>query len=283
MVKPKVTAVILVNWNGYQITLKCINSLGKMDHQGFTIIVVDNASTDDSVSELSKCKHIKLLQARQNRGFSAGCNIGIEYAKSQGYDFIWLLNNDCTVKEDSLSQLLATLEWNHKPGIVGSKIVYPSGNIQCLGGPSVTRTLQSRFGWIRSTAIKNIDFISGASMLFSIGVYSELGPLDENFFLYSEDVDYCVRARNSGLTLYVAQKSVVIHERNGSTKKIGSLKYYEQGRSKTYLCSKHFSRWILLRDFALKLFSMILSLNLRGVIWATKGFYSGYKEWYQKP
>ena len=119
--------VILVNYNGCKDTLECINSLLKVKYSKMKIIVVDNASSDESVSELKKYdEKITLMISPANGGFSKGNNIGIKYALKEGADYILLLNNDTIVDENFLNPLLDTAAEYKNTAVVSSKIYYES-------------------------------------------------------------------------------------------------------------------------------------------------------------
>lgn len=102
-------SIVTINYNGKKDTIECIESLQKLKHKDFDldIVVVDNASTDDSISELRhKFSSIMMLQNHENLGFSEGNNVGIKYSLQRNADFIWLLNNDTTVSDGSLELLI---------------------------------------------------------------------------------------------------------------------------------------------------------------------------------
>ena len=116
-------AIIILNWNNWQDTVQCLESLSQIDYPNYQIVVVDNGSTDDSVLQLKQIFNgISLFETERNLGFSGGVNFGIEQAKTS--DLILLLNNDTLVEKDFLTGLVRKITSNDTIGLVGGKIYY---------------------------------------------------------------------------------------------------------------------------------------------------------------
>ncbi len=215
---PPVTTV-LVNWQEWQETISCVKDLRRMDYDNLTVVVVDNGSTNDSVQRLSG-RDFVLLTADTNRGFGAGCNIGIRYALERGASYVWLLNNDALADPDALRQLVKVAMEDPEVGVVGSLVTQASSNrTLCWGGGRVDlHTGRSH----HITGRGKLDFISGVSMLLSAKAISDVGGFDEGYFMYWEDVDLCFRCRQAGYTMAVAEDSRIIHKESLSVGK-GSL------------------------------------------------------------
>lgn len=227
----KHVVVVVLNWNGWRDTVACLASLKKQNHSNMDLVVVDNASSDDSESRIrSAAPDVKLLQSGANLGFGGGCNVGIRHAISEGADFVWLLNNDATAQPKALSALLNVA--NNDPGIasVGSVVYEADANdrIQSWGGGRVKLWSGQCQNLLAEDAP---DFISGASILLRCSAVSAVGMFDESaFFMYWEDVDLSFRFRKAGWKLAVAEDSIVWHKQSASLGKHSPLleQYYTQ-------------------------------------------------------
>lgn len=240
----KRVTVVIVNWNGKDNTLSCLASLGKRN-----IIVVDNASTDGSVEAINtRFPAVEIIQNSENLGFTGGNNIGIKSALSRGADFIWLLNNDTVVDKNALQSLIEAFD-DRSVGIAGSKIYFSHGRefhkdrykIGELG--NVLWYAGGRIDWNNMYAshrgVDEVDrgqydepeeteFITGCSMMVKREVFEKVGLLDEKFFAYLEDVDFCLRAKNHGYKLLYKPSSIVWHKNASSSGSPGSVlhEYY---------------------------------------------------------
>ncbi|MGK7368687.1 MAG: glycosyltransferase family 2 protein, partial [Candidatus Halalkalibacterium sp. M3_1C_030] len=136
LTEPKVHIIIL-NWNGKEDTIECLNSLKALEYPNFEIVVVDNASSDGSVSEIKdKFPETTLLESEINRGYAGGNNIGLRYALNHDSDYAWILNNDTVVDKNALGSLVKKMKIDGSIGICGSRLVYyhDRETIQALGG-----------------------------------------------------------------------------------------------------------------------------------------------------
>ena len=213
----KRVAVIVLNWNGWKDTISCLNSLQRLDYPDFYLIIVDNASTDDSVAQIERAvPNIELLQNGANLGFGGGCNAGIRYALGKGADYIWLVNSDAVADPGALSALVKVADDNPALGSVGS-LLYEADQpdkIQLWGGARVNLwTGQSRHELVSGS----LDFISGASLLLRRSALEEVGLFDQKtFFMYWEDTDIHFRLRKAGWQLAVSDNSRLWHKQSAS-------------------------------------------------------------------
>lgn len=210
-------AIVVLNWNGWRDTLRCVASLRSLQGVAAQILVVDNGSTDGSVSRLrQQLPDLVLLESGANLGFGGGCNIGIRYAQQAGAEFIWLINNDAEVAPDTLSALLGVAQADPRLGAVGS-VIYEgdaTDRVQVWGGGSVNLWLGTSR---HRRAPGSIDFVSGASMLLRSRALHEVGLFDaQRFFMYWEDTDLGFRLRRAGWALGVATQSRVWHRESSS-------------------------------------------------------------------
>ncbi len=209
--------VVVLNWNGWRDTLACLASLQQLQGTHAEIVVVDNASSDDSVLRIIEAyPSIKLLQSATNLGFGGGCNLGLRHAIQAGAQFVWLVNSDATVDPAALDEMLALAVAQPQLGAVGSVIceMGRKDQIQLWGGGQVnlwlgtSRHLQAAGG---------LNFVSGASMLLRVQALHNTGLFDEQaYFMYWEDTDLSFRLRQKGWHLGVAEKSRVWHKESAS-------------------------------------------------------------------
>lgn len=245
---PKVS-IILVNYNGAADTLECIGSLTKVRYENREVIVVDNASTDGSVTALKAASGIVLLEAPENLGFSGGNNMGIRYALDHGADYVLLLNNDTLVTEGFLEPLVAAAGDLGPKSVLTSKILYAGqrDTLWYAGGEfnrKLCRVSHTRINEKDSLQEKRreVTFISGCCMLLHRSVIESLGELDEKFFLYCEDLEYCCRLRQGGCTLWYEPESVIFHKVSASTGRSSTLSVYYTVRNKGYIIDEYIER-----------------------------------------
>lgn len=233
-------AIVVLNWNGGDDTIACLNSLAGLDYPEFAVIVVDNGSADDSVDRIRAAKpQVRMIETGKNLGFGGGCNVGMRAAIADGADYVWLINNDATVATDALTELVHVAEKGERIGAVGS-VVFDQGQrdrIQLWGGGKVN--LWTGASHHRRTPGR-VDFISGASALIRAQALKEVGFFDDaSFFMYWEDTDLGFRLRKGGWKLAVAEKSRVWHEESSSLGR-GSPKLIEYfTRSAVAFLRKH--------------------------------------------
>lgn len=240
---PRVIAVVL-NWNGWEDTVRCVGSLLDGDYDNQEVVIVDNQSTNDSVARLREAyPHLKLIVSTRNLGFGGGCNLGIAAALEAGADLVWLINNDAVVAPDALSKLV---EKSVSPdvGIVGGVVfdmVEPQ-RLQTWGGGS----FHGPFGAPRFLNGPSTDaedfYITGACLLIKTDVIRAVGMLDASFFMYWEDADWSLRVASAGYRLVVADEAVIYHERCASTGKESPQREFMFHESFVQFYLKHWRR-----------------------------------------
>lgn len=227
--QPKVS-IILVNYNGYKDTIDCIKSLRTITYRNYEVIVVDNASKDQSVFILNDFLQEGeiLISSKENGGFSAGNNIGIKYALEHDADYCLLLNNDTVVEADFLDKLVEGYEFSLKCGLTIGKILYESmrDTIWYAGGSLSKRTARvehwnyQKKDTNMNTSMQRVTFATGCCMCLSRKTIETVGLMDESYFLYEEDADYCKRISDAGFDLVYAPLARIYHKVSASTGKM---------------------------------------------------------------
>ena len=212
--------IILLNWRGWRDTIRCLSSLVSLNYSNYRVIVVDNASGDESVERIKTAfPEIMLISNNENVGFGSGCNVGIRHALANGADYVWLLNNDTIVDPNALDSLVQRAESDNSIGAVGS-VLHPMGgdviNIQAWGGGCVKNYLGISRHFVGPVSECRIQYLTGASLLLPASTLKSVGLFDENYFMYWEDTDLGIRIGKMGYKLAVAPKSHIWHKESAS-------------------------------------------------------------------
>jgi GT2 family glycosyltransferase len=215
----------VLNYNGAADTIACLDSLAALDTAPSAIVVVDNASSDNSVAAIRMAHSgVELVANAENLGFGAGQNAELERLVSSGFDWIWLVNNDLRVRPDSLGQLLEFVARHPGMGAVGTCIhdVEQPDSVLAIGGGTVNHWL-GRSSHVRRRG-RRPDYITGASMLLNARALAQVGLFNADYFMYWEDVDLCRRLDAAGWSIGVAESAVVWHRHSASVGGEGALK-----------------------------------------------------------
>jgi len=223
----KKVTIIILNWNGKNISINCIKSLIKnTDYNNYKIIFVDNGSTDGSVQAIKKLfPKIDIIANEKNLGFPKGMNIGIRFAKKKyNPDYFLLLNNDIVFcQKNWLKELISVFDEDQQIGIANPILLFPNGEIQRVGGKikgnvnliitSVTSNPENVFEEeLKKSKIREIDMFLGACFLIKKEVVEKIGLLDERYSPYLvEDLEYSFRAKKAGYKIVTVTSSKVIH------------------------------------------------------------------------
>lgn len=233
---------VIVNWNGWSDTSRCLESLVKQTHPRLTILVVDNDSHDDSVANIrDRFPEVRVIGLDENGGFAKANNVGIRIALEERADCIWLLNNDTVVPPDTASKMVAKMSTSPEIGAVGSVLYFLNspGQIQAWGGGHVSTFFAYSSHFERPRVFGDGDFVTFASVLLSKQAALSIGMLDEQFFMYFEDADYCLRLSKAGFLIAVAENTAVLHREGGSSKKNVARLDRNVTRSGLIFLSKH--------------------------------------------
>jgi len=224
---PRVT-VILVNWNGREDTLACLRSLAAIDYprDRLDVVVVDNASSDGSVAAVREAfPDVTVVENAANERFARANNQGLDIARARGADYALLLNNDTEVAPDFLARLVEAAESDARIGMVGAKIFFhatPEVLWYAGGVVSLWRGLIAHEG-IRETDRGQYDtrrdtgYITACCVLARRACVDAVGGLDEGYFIYGEDADWCQRARAAGFRVVVEPRARLWHKVSSSS------------------------------------------------------------------
>jgi GT2 family glycosyltransferase len=231
-------SIIIVNYNVKEFLQNLLTSISKASTRLLVeTIVVDNASDDDSVEMLKQYfPSVKLIENSKNLGFSKANNLGLKEAKGK---YILLLNPDTLVSENTLEVMINFLRQHPESGMAGCKILNPDGTLQlacrrsfpglwtsfCKVSGLGTIFPQSRFfarynlTYLSENKTYEVDAISGSFMMIRRELYEKIGGLDEQFFMYGEDLDWCYRTQKAGFKVYYVHSTQIIHYKGESTKR----------------------------------------------------------------
>jgi len=253
-------SIIIVNWNVRDLLEKCLTSIFKQT-QGisFEVFVIDNDSTDKSVEMVKeKFPQVKLIANRENRGFAAANNQGIKKARGE---FVLLLNPDTEILDNALAKMVNFMRENKNVGVAGCKLLNSDKTLQ----PSVRRfpTLFSQvlilfkihhflpnLKTFRQYFAKDFDYsktqeadqVMGAFFMIREEIFDQIGYLDENYFIWFEEVDFCKRVKNAGWKVIYTPGAKVVHHCSQSFKQVLSLKKQRIfNKSLSYYFKKHYS------------------------------------------
>jgi GT2 family glycosyltransferase len=275
---PRLVYILLLNWNNWRDTNDCLASLNGLHYDNWKAVVIDNGSGDDSVVRIrERFPEVEILALGQNLGYSTGNNNGIRVALDRGAEYVWLLNNDTTVDANALRALVVRAEEDPRIGAVGSAIYYASepSRIQAWGGGQVDFWLGGARHFLKPVTEGKVQFLTGASILLRRSVLQSLGLLDEGFFMYWEDGDYCFRLRKAGLHLAVASESKVLHKGSASVENGSATMDTYFTRSSRRFFRKHsafpiFSFWMGVTVRIIKRLILGKWENLRAVWFAAR-------------
>jgi GT2 family glycosyltransferase/glycosyltransferase involved in cell wall biosynthesis len=228
--RPGLVSVVLVNFRGADDTIEAVKELRSLNWpmENLEIVVVENGSGDDSLSELRKhAEGAVIVESRENLGFTGGCNLGV--ARSSG-EFIAFLNNDAKPHPDWIAEAMATFAAGADVGAVASKVLdwegdrvdYVDGSITWYGmGYKPHAGEKDRGSWDEE---KDVLFGTGAAMFIRAEVFEELGGFDDNYFMFYDDVDLGWRLNLLGYRFRFQPKSLAYHKHHASMDKFGNFR-----------------------------------------------------------
>jgi hypothetical protein len=273
MIEKKVLICIL-SYNNYLDTRECINSLLNLKGNNYKILLIDNGSTDDSIKKIEfEFSNINIIKLSKNYGVPTGFNFGVYYAYKNGYDFIFILNNDTVVEPDSLKELMEVRNIDSSFGLAMPQIIDYSkknnSNIQRKdiwsdGGyfryfPPAIILKDNRPG-INFKVPRKIEYAPACGILLPLETFKLIGLFDIGYFFFFEDWDFSIRIKKAGLNIWCIPNAKLWHKISKSTAKNKELYWKIFGESAAKFYRRHFSPfsaflqicYFLLREFFIK-------------------------------
>lgn len=249
--------IIVLNWNGERFIVKCLEAIFHLDYPNYKVMIVDNDSTDSSVERIrKKYPEVQIIENGANVGFAQGNNIGIKYALENGTRYIALLNSDTEVEANWLNELVMVAMKDKQIGICGSKmlmyynrtIINSTGIVLNLLGETWDRGM-GRIDTPKWNIAGDVLGVSGGAFFVRREVIEKIGLFDPGFFLYYEDLDFCIRTWNSGYRVVFVPSAVVYHRFMGSIGTKLSFKHYCATQSRLRLLAKAFPLKVAIKAF----------------------------------
>jgi hypothetical protein len=223
-------SIIILNYNTKELTIECINSLvgqyaQEFEKKLFEIILVDNASSDDSLEAIKKLKinGLTIIESKENLGFSKGCNLGAKNATGQ---YLLFLNSDTEIKDQGFVKMLDYMKKNENIGILGGALKNENGTSQSSAGKFYNLFNLflmligfERLGFLRESPkiAKQVDWVSGACLMIKRQVFEKIGKFEKELFMYGEDMELCFRAKKKGFLTYFYPEVTLFHKERGSS------------------------------------------------------------------
>ncbi len=247
-------SVIIPNWNGAKLLPTCLKSLREQTWQKFELIIVDNGSTDGSLTSIKKhYPTAKVVTLDENKGFASAVNIGIHHAKGQ---YIILINNDTKVDKHCIQALVLAAEHKKEYGLFATKMLdfYNPKLIDSAGTFITSVGHANGIGWKEHDGPeynqpKEVFMVSGGGCLIKRSVIEKIGLFDEDFFAYFEDVDFCLRAQLKGIKCWYVPKAIIYHIHKATSRRVPAFTEYLQFRNMTQTIIKDFPKDLLLKDW----------------------------------
>ena len=237
-------SISILNWNWLNDTIKCIDSIFKSDFLDYKIYLLDNGSRNDEYGKLKE-KYwdngkIILNKSDVNLWFTWWNNFNIDkILKGEKSDYILLLNNDCVIEEDFLSRFMKWIENHKQKWIYWPVIKWASGEIQAVGSYINLRTWSSTRLKTIKWNLQEVDYVTGSCMIIPTDLIKKIWWLDDKFFAYWEETDFCLRAKKEWYRCYTLNVDWIMHKEESATKKIKPYYTYFMFRNRIFFLKKH--------------------------------------------
>ncbi len=274
-------SIIVVSWNTRDILADCLESVYQYPPTDlFELILVDNASTDGSAEMVkSRFPQARLIESKENLGFAQGNNLAVPLCVGE---YVLLLNPDTVVKPNALQDLIDFLDVTPDAGAAGSRLLNPDESLQpsCHPRPQLGRELwrlmhfdsikpYGRYDMTSWDMSKNreVDVLMGASLMVRKSILDQIGFLDGDYFMYSEEVDLCFRLQKAGWKLYYVPSSKVIHLGGQSSKQVAMDMFLQLYLGKLKYFRKHYGPFAGFIYKVILLIASIVRLVLAPIAW----------------
>jgi GT2 family glycosyltransferase len=244
-------SIVIVNWNSKQYIRKCLDSIRLTTFkEAVEIIIVDNGSTDGSTDEIEKYfPEVRLIKNKSNMGFARANNIGIRVSRG---NIVCLINSDVKVLDNSIWKMYSYLVEHSNVGIIGPRVLNPDLSLQnsILKLPSISNSLVRAFGADsimkrakkQSDEVRSVGSLAGCFLMVKKAAIDDVGLLDEQFFFYAEDIDWCKRFIDANWEVLYFPEAKIIHYGGGSSA-VSPIKYYvEMHKANLRYWKKHHNR-----------------------------------------
>ena len=227
--------ILILNWNGKHLLKPCLESVNKIDCSNYSVMVIDNGSTDNSVEMVKeKYPQVDIIELKNNYGFAGGYNRCFTQLRDEYSEFVLLLNNDTEVNPNILSSFIQAKDKYGDNHLYGGKIFYKNNpeKIWYAGGNVNLKYAKISHRGIRQTDSEEYskplqtDYITGCCLFTSMEIINQLNGFDELFNMYGEDVDLCLRAKAEGINCYYWPDAKLWHHISASIKNIYKIKKY---------------------------------------------------------
>jgi len=276
-------SLVILSFNKRDLTASCLTSIYKhVPEKKFEVIVVDNASSDDSVSYIKKhFPKVKLIANQENSGFAGGCNLGAKEAKGE---YLLFLNNDALVSDNPLTKMLQVFSSYPKAAIVGGLLANHDGSLQRSFGAfyTVLNVMYLLFAGesgelkrFKSQDIVSTDWVSGGFMMVKRDIFEGAKGFNESYFMYIEDMDLCYRVKKEGYGVYNTPFARVEHLGQGSTNKSFAIVHIFEGLQIFYKQQRSSFEYYIVK---LLLFTKAISALFIGTFTRNKYLISTYRD-----
>ncbi len=278
-------SISIINWNTHELLAGCLQTIEQnKDGLKVEVIVVDNASKDGSQEMVQKrFPHVILLENEENLGFARANNQAIEASHGR---YIMLLNSDTLLQPGSPQAMVSFMDSHPDVGIVGAELLHRDGSLQRSWAkfPSIFSEVlganfrsRKRYTTKKAPLAYEVDWVGGACLLIRRTTMEQVGPLDERFFMYSEELDWCYRTRQLGWLVCYLPGATVVHLGGQSSRLASRRMKAELYKSKLLFFCKHYGRQraLLLTVFLQLMFYargvLSMALAIPGISWVSKG------------
>lgn len=235
--------ISILNYNQKVDTLRCLKSLKELNYSNYRILLVDNNSTDGSIDAVGKeFPEVKIFESKKNLGCAGGRNVGIDYfLNNTDAEYLFLLDNDAIVSSNILEELVKAFKSDGKMGIVGMKVYYLNepNKFWFAGGAKINwskgnfyNSGQGEIDYGQFDNGKDIDSVPGGFTFIKKVALEKIGKLDERYFIYYEDPDWCLRVKKAGFKISFAPKAIAWHNRSSSLGMESANFYYYRTRNR---------------------------------------------------